>query len=258
MFKTALKKSLASMGWQVRRIPRKPMSLLFRNSGKDDPEYLLYQPVTPQANYCPWTRDESFLQTYAAVENHTLVDLLRCFELWSLVGHATKLQGSLIEIGVWRGGTGALIAQKAALHNSGKKIYLCDTFKGVVKASGKDPHYYGGEHADTSRPIVESLLASLRLNNVRILEGIFPDETSHLVADEQFAFCHIDVDVYESAKDIVTWMWPRMLVGGVIVYDDYGFFGCEGITSFVEEQACQPDRIVLYNLNGHAVVMKIK
>ena len=44
---------------------------------------------------------------------------------------------------------------------------------------------------------------------------------------------HCDVDVYSSSRDIVEWCLPRMLVGAILVFDDYGFYGCEGVTTFV-------------------------
>ena len=97
----------------------------------------------------------------------------------------------------------------------------------------------------------------MNLDNVQILQGIFPDQTSHEIKDLQFRFCHIDVDVYQSAKDIVDWIWDRMVHGGIIVYDDYGFRLCDGITRYVEEQMLYKDRLVLHNLNGHAVIMKL-
>ena len=127
----------------------------------------------------------------------------------------------------------------------------------MVKAGSADPLYRGGEHSDTSRRKVEELIVErLELDNVKILEGVFPDETSPLVTDRRFRFCHIDVDVYRSAKDVVEWIWSRLVIGGIVVYDDYGFQGCEGITRFVEEQTGLPDRLLFHNLNGHAIIVK--
>lgn len=218
----------------------------------------LHELVRPRATYSPWNGDEAFMETYQSIKEHTLVDRLRCFELWALVEQTSKLEGSLIEIGVWKGGTGALIARQASLCGINDPVYLCDTFTGVVKASDKDSTYKGGEHADTTRQTVQTLLNDFRLDNVRILEGIFPDETSRFVEQERFRFCHIDVDVYQSANDIVEWIWPKLTIGGMIVYDDYGFIDCDGITEHVEEQRSSMDRLILYNLNGHAVVVKIR
>ena len=79
----------------------------------------------------------------------------------------TNVQGSILEVGVWRGGTGAILT-KAAQAN-GKKVFLADTFEGVVKAGSKDTSYKGGEHADTSEAMVKHLMESLLLPNYSIL-----------------------------------------------------------------------------------------
>lgn len=49
-----------------------------------------------------------------------------------------------------------------------------------------------------------------------------------------------------------------MVYGGIIVYDDYGFKNCAGITKHVEEQMNCNDRLVVHNLNGHALILKLK
>jgi O-methyltransferase len=242
-------KNLANAaGYKVRRTGELPP----RSPG------IRHSEVFPLATYCPWLADEEFKQLYETVKNNTVVDLYRCYELWQLVSEASKLQsGDLIEIGVWRGGTGALIAKKCQLAGIQGTVYLCDTFKGVVKAGPLDADYTGGEYANTSRETVLELCQILKLDRVRVLEGIFPDECGDALSHHCFRFCHIDVDVYQSARDIVEWIWPRLLAGGIIVYDDYGFYDCAGITQFVNEERCKADRIVTHNLNGHAVVIKI-
>jgi O-methyltransferase len=218
----------------------------------------IYGVVSPQATYRPWTKDSEFQRVYSAIRSSTLVDEYRCFELWNLVEQSAKLErGALIEIGAWRGGTGALIGAQAVKCGIEDPVYLCDTFKGVVKAGPMDSAYEGGEHSDTTLQAVEELLRRMSLRNVRILSGIFPDETGDDVADNEFRFCHVDVDVYLSAKDIVDWVWHRMVRGGIIVFDDYGFYSCDGITKYVESHMNTSDRIFMHNLNGHAVVIKL-
>jgi len=231
------------------------IDIILRKSLKIDQNH---EAVLPFATYAPWLNDNLFIKTYDIIRKYTLVDLYRCYELWQLVEQTKKLEGSLIEIGVWRGGSGALIAKKANLMGIKDKVYLCDTFSGVVKAGDKDTRYKGGEHSDTSIDIVNQVISTLNLDNLEILVGIFPDETGQYInSDEYFRFCHIDVDVYQSAKEIVEWIWERLVVGGVIVFDDYGFHGCDGITRFVDSERIKNDRLVIHNLNGHAILVKI-
>jgi O-methyltransferase len=215
-----------------------------------------YELVSPMATYAPWLGDRLFNDVYTSVKRHTLVDKYRCYELWQLVAEAKQLRGALIEIGVWKGGSGALIAAKAKLEGIRDEVYLCDTFTGVVKASSMDSCYKGQEHADTSLEIVQSLVESLKLDNVRILPGVFPEQTAAPLCQTSFRFCHIDVDVYQSAKDIVEWLWPKLVLGGIIVFDDYGFVTCDGVTRLVNERMGIEGSITLHNLNGHAICVR--
>jgi O-methyltransferase len=241
-FKRAVQGALGALGLKLAYLP----------TGRSG-----YDHVYPFANYAPWNSDPVFLSAYEAIRRNTLVDIYRCWELWSLVKRTETLGGGILEVGVWRGGTGALMAKRAQLAAANDPVYLCDTFEGVVKAGAHDTTYKGGEHADTAQHMVDGLVRRLDLKNVRILKGIFPEETAHLVdPGARFRLCHIDVDVYESAKDVMDWIWDRMVPGGIVVYDDYGFSVCEGITKYVNEQVDETDRLVLHNLNGHAIVIK--
>ena len=216
---------------------------------------ILHHRVLPYATLAPWLNDFEFMNLYEKIKNHTLVDIYRCFELWILAKQTSKLNGSILEVGVWRGGTGAILAE--ATKNVNNKIYLADTFKGVVKAGINDTKYKGGEHSDTSQEVVTELMESLSIKNVKLLKGIFPEETQHIIL-ENISMLHCDVDVYSSSKDIVEWCLPKMIVGSILVFDDYGFYGCEGVTKYCNELKLREELIFTHNLNGHAIFIKIK
>jgi O-methyltransferase len=211
---------------------------------------MTYGSVEPHSHYLPWLDDPEFQETMAAIAGHTLVDPLRCYELWQLVHQAAQLPGEILEVGVWRGGTGAILCRRAP-H---KRVYLADTFLGVVKAGENDRDYRSGEHADTSLETVQGLLGSLNAANGRPLVGIFPDDFD--VKPEAYCFVHIDVDVYDSAAGVMAEVWPKLSRGGIVVFDDFGFETTGGVTKLVNEMTGSPDRVVIYNLNGHAVVVK--
>ncbi len=239
-----VKRVVRLFGYRINRAPRNTSSL--------------HEEVLPFATLAPWNTDAKFAAAYSVIRNFTLVDKYRCFELWQLTAQVAKLpQGAILEVGVWRGGTGALSARQAADCKIIEMVYLCDTFTGVVKASKRDHTYQGGEHSDTSRRVAEKLTTSMGLGNTRILQGIFPEDTGHEVEQVSFRLCHIDVDVYESARNVNEWIWDRLVPGGLVIYDDYGFEACDGVTRYVDEQRAKHDRCVFHNLNGHAVVVKL-
>jgi O-methyltransferase len=209
------------------------------------------------SDYRPWQRDSAFLDARRRVGDHTLVDQSRLYELWELMDQAVKVPGDILEVGAWRGGSAALLGLRRDAAGSGERtLYVADTFEGVAKAGSRDSYYQGGEHADTSLDTVSSFLHSLGLQNVTLVQGVFPDETGDRVSSETIALCHIDVDVYESAKGVFEWVFPRLPRGGIVVFDDYGFYGCEGVTAYVDELRPRTGIAVVANLNGHAVVTK--
>lgn len=235
---------LLNLGLEIRRLPRVPA------------EHLPVERIEPSADYAPWHRDAEFLWLYDVVQQYTLVDLYRCWELWTLVAEVREVPGIILEVGVWRGGTGAVLAYQERRLGLNTPVYLCDTFRGVVKSSAKDLFYRGGEHADCSAETVRQLVQRLGLRNVHILEGIFPEETAAVLPTTPIRLCHIDVDTHDSAAGCFEWVWPRLARGGIVVFDDYGFSVCQGVTDYVNSLRGQPGRVVIHNLNGHALVIK--
>lgn len=173
-----------------------------------------------------------------------------------LVGELTEIPGGLLEVGVWRGGSGALMAARLESLGISDPVYLCDTWEGVVKTGPRDIYYHDGKHDDTSRKTVEVLVRKLGLGHVELLQGIFPDDTGRRIENQRFRFVHIDVDVYQSARDVFEWVWPRVSTGGIVVFDDYGCPATPGVTQFVDEQRSLTDRLLLHNLNGHGILVK--
>jgi O-methyltransferase len=216
---------------------------------------LRHSRVLPYASYAPWVGDAEFLDAYERVREHTLVDIYRLYELWQLARQMDHLEGAFLEVGVWRGGSGCLLG--LANRRPGRRLFLADTFAGVVKVGERDTRYKGGEHADTTADEVRTLLSRNGLKETQVLVGMFPEHNAKQV-DERIALLHIDVDVYESALGVLTWALPRLVMGAVVVFDDYGFHGCEGVTRLVNEFVMANSQFrFFHNLNGHAVLVHI-
>lgn len=215
-----------------------------------------HERLLPYASYAPWHGDQAFEHALQLVRTNTLVDKYRLHELWSLARQLEQLDGDFLEVGVWRGGSGCLLA--LATQRPGRQVFLADTFAGVVKAGSHDTRYEGGEHADTDIGMVEALARRCGVaDRVQLLQGMFPEQNAERVTG-RLALLHIDVDVYESARDVLDWALPRLQPGAVVVFDDYGFFGCEGVTRLVNAfMVDNPDFRFMHNLNGHAVLVRV-
>jgi len=70
------------------------------------------------------------------------------------------------------------------------------------------------------------------------------------------SFAHIDVDIYQSVSDCCEFVWPRLAVGGTIVFDDYGFSTTRGACKAVDEYFHDKDAFPLFIPTGQALVYK--
>ncbi len=212
--------------------------------------------IISTATYSPWELDTDFRAVAGAVADNTLLDEMRLYELWQLADQVGHLRGDAIEVGCWRGGVGCLVAHRLTRHQPDTRTYLCDTFTGVVKASSEDSVYVGDEHDDADEQTVRALARRLGLSGVEVLVGIFPEDTGEAVADRAFKFAHIDVDVFEGARDSFEWLLPHLVVGGIVVFDDYGSSMTDGVRSFVDTLQGHPDLAIVRNINGQAVAVR--
>ena len=47
--------------------------------------------------------------------------------------------------------------------------------------------------------------------------------------------CHIDVNTYEDTKKIFNYIKNKVIKGGVVIFDDFGIWGVNGIKKFIYE-----------------------
>jgi O-methyltransferase len=163
------------------------------------------------------------------VTENTLVDYPRLNKIRELVKQTEHLPGDIAEVGVYKGGTAYLICSLTK-----KDVVLFDTFEGMPAVDESKDRHKEGDFSDTSRDDVDELLD--RFDNAFIFEGIFPKETAYyLDQDEVYSFVHLDCDIYTSVKESLEFFYPRMVPGGVIVFDDYGEPNCPGAKLAVDE-----------------------
>lgn len=177
--------------------------------------------------------------------------------------------GDYVEFGCYKGDTSLLIAEVLREYNSGeivenyakkgveslgksgekgvenrsggkdkKKLWIYDSFEGLpakmeVDKSVLGEAFKGGELAVTKREVKERFLrAGLPVPVIK--KGWFADLTE---ADlpERIAFAFLDGDFYESIRDSLKLVVPRMVEGGVLIVHDYSSPALPGVKKAVEE-----------------------
>jgi hypothetical protein len=198
-----------------------------------------------------WFQDEEFLRGFDLVApGGNRVSAERKYFLRSLLALTDGLPGDTAEAGVWRGSSSWFICDHFA--GSGKTHHGFDSFDGLSEPTPADGPYWRtgdlGVGVDVARQVLEGF-------DVRLYEGWIPDRFEE-VADREFCLVHVDVDLYEPTRDSVEFFYPRIVPGGLLVLDDYGFLTCPGARRGVDEFMASRPEPVIESPTGQAFVVK--
>ncbi len=198
-----------------------------------------------------WMEDEQFTSDYRRLTDGGLMDmadkklLLRNLATWS-----RDVEGQIAECGSFRGVSSWFIAE--ATRDTGKVLHLFDSFEGLSTPGSHDgAHWHEGALAAGEQDCLRTL--GPHAERAVIHRGWIPERFPD-VADEQFSFVHVDVDLYEPHRDAIEFFWPRLTVGGLMVFDDYGSAYCPGARRAVDEAFASED--VVESPTAQAFVIK--
>jgi O-methyltransferase len=169
--------------------------------------------------------------------------------LHETVLETNQIPGSLLEVGVYRGGSSRLMA----LTNPAKRLFACDTFAGACDVDPSIDQIAAGRFASDFTEVVGYLAD---VSNATLIPGPF-SESQRLLEREVFSCVHIDVDTYRGTRQVLEFAYPRLTQGGRILSDDYFWHECPGVRKAIDEFFCdKPETIRPIGAN-HIVVQKI-
>lgn len=158
--------------------------------------------------------------------------ILAALELVKLA--ASKSNGEVIEMGVYRGGSAAAIGWMLRRAGLECEVHLFDTFGGMPPTMELDTHEEF-DFSDTSlNTVAESLNRVVAGFPFRFHPGLFSD-TLQEVSEHHFCFAHIDADLYQSVREACEFAYPRMDAGGIMLFDDYAAPSCPGAKKAVDD-----------------------
>jgi len=219
------------------------------------PDQDFYRPV-----FSPWRGYGAFAAVFDEIQPFTLVSADRCHVLYSLAIQAAGLTGQWYECGVYQGGTAMLLARVLRTHqwenwDSDTRLHLFDTFEGMPETDPAYDLHAAGDFANSSASLVQGRLDAINPGLAALHQGFIPETFAGLEA-HRIAFAHIDVDIHRSVVDCCEFIHPRMVPGGFMVFDDYGFPTCPGARKAVDEFFADKAENPLVLPTGQAVVFK--
>ncbi len=182
--------------------------------------------IISRATYAPWKFEKEFIALYSKFKFFTLLDERRFFTIYNILDQLKNVNGDIMDIGCMRGGVGMMMSK---LNKKGK-TFLIDTFAGFheeEKYHKKDIFIY------TAVDELKKNIKNFKLSKTIVLKQRFP-EKKKLNKIKRIKLCHIDVNTYESTKNTYNHVKDKIIKGGFIIFDDYGIFGVEQVTKFVD------------------------
>ena len=153
-----------------------------------------------------------------------------------LAQECLDISGDFVEMGCYKGDTSLLLAE--IVKASEKKLWVYDSFEGLPEKKEVDKSvmgvlFRGGELAVTKREVKQRFL---RANlPVPVIKKAWFSELVENDLPEQIAFAFLDGDFYESIKDSIKLVAPKMSDGGVMVVHDYTNPALPGVKRAVDE-----------------------
>ncbi len=179
---------------------------------------------------------------YLSCDVTRISKILAHYELYKIAGHKP---GTIVECGVFKGISLLRFAMFRELFESpfSKKIVGFDTF-------GKFPNTEFSDDKKLRKKLIqdagEQSISKSQMLKVFKHKGI--DKSIELVKGDitktvpeyvkshpelKISLLNIDTDIYEPSVTILKYLYPKVVKGGVVIFDDYGVF--PGETKAVDE-----------------------
>jgi O-methyltransferase len=193
---------------------------------------------------------------------------LRLYNTLQFLIYSLSLEGDIVECGCFKGRSSYLFCTYAKYilgEFCGEGYHIFDSFQGISEPGindqinspdfGKTGHHFLDSGAfSASLEHVKKTLESFP--NIHYHPGWIPD-TFDDIPDLSYKFVHLDLDLYDPIRASIDYFYPRLVPGGVIVIDEYGFPRWPGAKRAVDE-FCDKQNIKCVGLTtGNGVIIKV-
>tara|TARA_B100000029_G_scaffold432837_1_gene445285 strand:+ start:2166 stop:2921 length:756 start_codon:yes stop_codon:yes gene_type:complete len=207
--------------------------------------------IISTAFYAPWKSNKNFYLFYEKIKNLTLLDIKRLYTLWYFTSDLKNINANILDVGCLQGGAGFLMSKA----NNKGQTYLLDTFEGFAEEEEfhKRKHFVFDDINS-----LKNNIKKLKLKNIKVFKCKFPEKINFVIKQGKFKICHLDVNTYKSTKKSFEFIKNKMIKGGVIIFDDYGIYGVDGVKKFIDviSKKNKKDFTFVYNFMGQCILIK--
>lgn len=190
-----------------------------------------------------------------------MMDASRLINLGYWIMQCESVPGDVTEFGSNIGHTAAFLSALTQ-----KQFWCFDSFQGLPAKSCYD--ITEAKFTEGSMRVARAQLEKTFLDAGLPLPTIVPKWFKDVTDEDmpkQIAFCHLDSDFYNSVKESLRLVYPRMMPGAVCFVDDAPWTGLPGVRAALDEFiAYRPERQTFRQFRGpcgemtmHAMFTKI-
>ena len=179
----------------------------------------------------------NFQEIYKISAPYTVTSLKRMEKLYGSIIYINKnnIEGDYVECGVYKGGSVMNMALTQLNYPKKVHIHLYDTFEGMTPQTEFDVNHMGVSASRILRNPRKNCVCSLEQVQKNVSLAHYPEEFLHyhkgdvaltLKKDipEKISLLRLDTDWYESTKLELEVLYPRLVKGGILILDDYGYW----------------------------------
>ena len=167
------------------------------------------------------------------------------------------LEGAIVECGVFMGGSALFAARMLKAAGSTRPLIAMDTFYGFARNDPERDIDYAGKVVckpnKKENDFSMQSMANMRSAGYAHLSIVKGDvfETIPQLEVDRIALMRLDTDTYDTTKFELEQLYPKLVSGGVVIIDDYGFNqGCaQAVNEFLAQSPAFIPRIDRYVRN---------
>ena len=140
--------------------------------------------------------------------------------LWAFI-NGLKLEGDLIECGVYRGFCSSVACNYTNFHNINKKLFLFDTWDGIPV----DQIDVGRKNIENYKMPENFLKVEERFKyfpNVQTIKGSVPEVFKNIRVPSKISFLHLDMNSSIAEIGALEVLFEKMVPGSICLLDDFG------------------------------------
>ena len=203
-----------------------------------------------------WPDDELF-QKAAQDWSHTGLPLDRRFFVYNAARSVHHLHGETVDVGVRYGTSSHFILR--ATNDTNKPHHLFDSFEGLSQPGTKDIGANKKHSWQIGDLAVDEAVCRNNLKaypNCYFYKSWIPFRFKE-VANNLFSFVHVDVDLFDATRDTLEFFYPRLVAGGILLCDDYGFTSCPGAKKAMDDFFSDKPEEILHIPTGQGMIVKL-